>query len=226
MSDRATPLRLVVYDATDVGRYAGDSGGADGTSRRVLGLSPVWRAGAWLHGVARAADATLGARSWDEALSWASALSLARGRPIGSLQAWGHGGWGQMQLGQSCLDRSALGREHAFAGRIDAFRAALAPDALLWLRCCSAFGHHGRLFARELAERLGTRVAGHTFVIGFFQSGTHALAPGAEAAWDPAEGVRFERGEPAGALGSSSDAPSTITCLRRDLPAWAQARSI
>jgi hypothetical protein len=225
MSDDATPLRLVVFDPTDVGRFSGDSGGADGTSRRVLGLSPVWRAGAWLHGVARAADAVVGARSWDEALAWATEVSRARRRPVGSLQAWGHGGWGHMQLGESSLDRRALRREHALAARLDAFRAALAPDALLWLRCCSAFGHDGRLFARELADRLGARVAGHSFVIGFFQSGTHALSPGAEPDWDPAEGVRFEGDKPAGALGSGPFAPSTITCLTSDLPAWASRRA-
>src|SRR5690606_32670414 len=93
------------------------------------------------------------------------------------------------------------------------------PDALFWLRCCSAFGHTGRLFARAAADRLGCRVAGHTHIIGFFQSGTHSVAPGEEPGWDPREGVRFRDGSPAGALGSAPGAPNTISCLTLGLPA-------
>jgi hypothetical protein len=124
-----------------------------------------------------------------------------------------------MQIGATSLRSDALRTSDSLASSVDALRDALAgPDALVWLRCCSAFGHHGREFARRLADRLGCRVAGHTHIIGFFQSGTHSLAPGALPAWDLAEGVRFDAGKAIGALGSSPRAPNTITCLARDLP--------
>ena len=70
----------------------------------------------------------------------------------------------------------------------------------------------------ELADRVGCRVAGHTHVIGFFQSGTHVLRPGETPSWSPTEGVRFDGSEAVGALGSSPFAPSTITCLHCDPP--------
>lgn len=219
-----TPLRLVVFDATDngwwLGRVTGAPDDGPGGSRRTVGLSPVWRAGAALHALARRADGRLGASSWAEALTWAAGESERTGRRIASLQVWGHGGWGRMLLGRTALDRDAFAAGAALGPAIDRLRDAFAgPDALVWLRCCSAFGHHGRDFARAAADRLGCRVAGHTHVIGALQSGTHSVGPGERPGWDPAEGVRYERGVAAGALGSSPTAPNTISCLRVDLPA-------
>jgi hypothetical protein len=61
-----------------------------------------------------------------------------------SIQVWGHGGWGWMQLGQMRLDSHALGPRHELAPMLGALRGCLTgPDALFWLRCCSAFGHSG-----------------------------------------------------------------------------------
>lgn len=215
-----SPLRLVVYDTTDrgVGRRSA-SDGTDGRSGERLGLAPVWWLGASLHrGLARV-DGAFGARSWDEALRWAVATADRKGRPIGELQAWGHGGWGGMRMGATHLEEHALGRDAPLAGAIDALIARLAGrEALVWLRCCSAFGRDGRAFAATLADRLGCRVAGHTFVIGFFQSGLHTLAPGSVADWDEDEGV-VRRGKRRAAAVSSPFAPRTITALRLGVPA-------
>jgi Domain of unknown function (DUF4347) len=224
----AASLRLVAFDATDTPRAARErakkrraSGEPSREGAAVLepGLSPVWRAGTWLHRIARAADASLAATSWDEAIAWAAGVARDRGRPIASLQIWGHGSWGAMRLGASALDGAALLRGHALAPRIDELRAHLeGPEAIVWLRCCSAFGHDGRRFAEDAADRLGCRVAGHTFVIGVFQSGTHSLRPGEKARWDDREGIRFDRGRPAGALMSAPGAPNTVSCLALGLP--------
>jgi len=221
------PLRLVLFDATDTLRTRAARAALardalrEGAVPRSPGLSPAWHAGALLHRITRAADATFGASSWPEALTWAAAVAEARGRPIASLQLWGHGGWGWMAMGPTRLDAPALAPDHALAPLLDRFRARLAgPDALVWLRCCSAFGNHaGQRFAEALAARLGCRVAGHTYIIGVTQSGTRALRPGEAARWDPREGVRFDaRGEPAGALWSARGAPSTVSCFTLDLP--------
>jgi hypothetical protein len=218
----ASPLRLVIFDATDVGSALGrfgPGGGADGSSRRVVGLSPVWRAGTALYRMRGHADAWLAATSWPEALGWAASVAEQQGRAITSVQAWGHGSWGRVLIGNGSLDRAGLMPRQALAPALDRLRDALSPEALVWLRCCSTFGHReGRSFARGLAERLRCRVAAHTHIIGYWQSGAHSLRPGEEPAWDPDEGVRFEGGNAAGALGSSPFAPNTVSCLRAELP--------
>ena len=104
---------------------------------------------------------------------------------------------------------------------VDGLRAQLAgPEALVWLRCCSAFGATaGRRFAGAAARRLRCRVAGHTYLIGAFQSGTHAVRSGEEPAWDPAEGVTSDaEGRATRAKGSGPFEPATISCLRLGLP--------
>jgi hypothetical protein len=212
-------MKLVVYDATDtapvvVPRIARR---ADGAAEGTGGLTRFWRIGAGLHwGIGRA-SATLGARSWTEALVWAKDFER-----IEELQVWGHGGWGYMGLGGERLDvETANG---ALSGAIDGLRRALVHEpqggALVWFRCCSAFGTRlGHAFAREIAERLDARVAGHTHIIGMWQSGTHSVAPGEVPAWDEDEGVeRDENGAPRGAAISSSRAPRTVHCLRPGLP--------
>ncbi|AUX46225.1 hypothetical protein SOCE26_077300 [Sorangium cellulosum] len=232
-----TSLRLVLFDATDVGRgsglwvsgprrrgegargAAGEPADPNGTAGASFGLSPVWRAGAALHRATGAADASLAATSWADGLAWAAHTARESGRKIASLQAWGHGGWGFMGLGETRLDEDALRPGSPLDATLTALRGELAgPEAVVWLRCCSAFGHTGRDFARALADRLGCRVAGHTHIIGFYQSGTHSLRPGEAPGWDPHEGVRFSGGSPAGATWSSRTAPNTVTCLARDLP--------
>src|SRR5437762_849941 len=62
--------------------------------------------------------------------------------------------------------------------------------ALVWLRTCEAFGaDDGQAFAARLADTLGARVAGHTFIIGAVQSGLRTLAPGSRPTWSSAEGI-------------------------------------
>jgi hypothetical protein len=219
-------LRLVVYDPTDdlpVTRWLGArlSPNPDGTSSGGPGLSPVWYAGTLLHRLTGAADAAVGARSWNEALTWATSVAEERSRPIGSLQVWGHGGWGFMRLGDTRLDEPSLQPHHALAPVLDAFRAHLAgPEAVLWLRCCSAFGATaGRQFAVAASRRLQCRVAGHTYIIGPFQSGTHSVRPGQEPAWDPTEGVNCDaQGKASSPKWSSPCEPATVSCLRLGLP--------
>ncbi|MDI3287299.1 DUF4347 domain-containing protein [Polyangium sp. 15x6] len=216
-------MKLVVFDATDTPRAHVRGAIAEGAAPRSMGLSPIWWMGTWMHRLLRAADATLGARSWEEALAWAASISESRNRAIGSIQFWGHGAWGYMAIGRSRLDHASLGSDHAMAAAIDRLRERLTgPEALFWLRCCSAFGgQSGRAFAGRLASRLGCRVAGHTYVIGFWQSGTHSVRPGESATWSPREGVRVEGERAIGALTSSATEPNTVTCLRVDWPeAW------
>jgi hypothetical protein len=55
----------------------------------------------------------------------------------------------------------------------------VTPESLIWFRMCSVFfGDKGRAFAQATARTLGCRVAGHTYVIGPWQSGLRTLRPG------------------------------------------------
>lgn len=222
MQRAARDLRLVVFDETDVARGSlvpRIERRVDGTAHGMGGLTRWWRLGAVMHRLARHADATSGASSWEQALGFATTVARERRARIAELQVWGHGGWGHMGLGGSRLDREALAANSSLAASLDAFRAVLADDALFWVRCCSAFGATpGRAFAPALAERLSCRVAGHTFIIGGLQSGTHSLGPGDEPTWDREEGLERRADGPPIPRDSSLTGPNTLSCLHLGLP--------
>lgn len=199
-------LRLVVFDATQQKRQP-----------RALGYS--WRYGTQLYGALGRHDGAFGAANFADAFAWLNGYQAER--QIQELQFWGHGKWGQI-----LIDRQALGRElfepgHALNPAFQRFRERLAPDALIWFRTCETLGAQpGQDFASALADATGARVAGHTFVIGFFQSGLHCLRPGMAAHWSNSEGIaRGSPEAPEAAHGSSPWAPNTITCLTGEIPA-------
>ena len=207
MSD-AAGLRLMVYDRTCVAKAA------------PVGLSTAWAAGSVLYrGLARL-DAAFCATSWDEALGWLA--THAPGRPIAEIQYWGHGRWGRVYVDQDVLDASAFGPSHRLAPRLAAVRERLLPggESLVWLRTCEAFGAvAGHDFATRLADGLGARVAGHTFIIGALQSGLRGLRPGHAPDWPLDEGVaEGTPDKPLRAHDSGLRRPRTITCLQGVVP--------
>ena len=197
--------RLLVYDRTCTGGPGG-----------VFGLSTAWSAGASLYRSLGRLDDTRGVASWEEALAWLG----DREDPISEVQYWGHGHWGSALAGSEVLDARALANGHPLRRGLDALRARLSPGALLWFRTCETFGAaRGIDFARRLSDHLGARVAGHTFIIGFHQSGLHALAPGGVPDWSADEGLaEGSPEEPRRARWSSPFAPRTITCLAGRVP--------
>jgi hypothetical protein len=164
-------------------------------------------------------DATFGARSFAEALDFA--LRTAKDRPIGELQYWGHGKWGSILLDRESLDRRALAPGHALRPKLEALRERLSPGALLWFRTCETLGARaGQDFAAALGDFTGASVAGHTYVIGYFQSGLHLLPPGVLPSWSPAEGLLAGTPEdPRRARDSGPSEPNTITCFTPRVPA-------
>jgi Domain of unknown function (DUF4347) len=196
-------MRALVYDRTCVGR--------------VGGMSTFWSAGSALYRRLGRIDAALGVASWDEALGWLAALP----EPIHELQYWGHGKWGCAFVDDDVLDAGALAAASPRRAAMEALRAQLAPDALVWFRTCETFGARaGQGFAERLADFLGARVAGHTYVIGFHQSGLHAVDPGCRATWAATEGLaEGDADAPRRARRSHPWAPNTITCLRGEVPA-------
>lgn len=192
--------------------------------RKGGGLTVPWSAGSVVYRGLRRIDRAKGVASWSEALAWLAEIP----EPIDELQYWGHGHWGRVMVDSEALSSMALASDHYLHAGLVALRERLAPDALVWFRTCSAFGARaGIAFAEGLADFLGARVAGHTHVIGFHQSGLHGLAPGARADWDPAEGLaKGTADDPVEAKWSRPWATRTITCLHGTVPeAWFSSAS-
>ena len=199
------PLRLVVYDVTQRGRPP-----------RALGLA--WQAGALLYRGLGRIHAAFPARDWSSAFDWLETHEVDR--RIEELQFWGHGKWGRALIRDESLDQRALERGHPLERHLAALRERLTPSALVWFRTCETLGASpGQDFARALGDYLGARVAGHTFVIGYYQSGLHSLAPGMAPSWSREEGLRAGTPErPERAHGSGPTKPNTVTCLHGTIP--------
>jgi hypothetical protein len=201
----------MIYDRTCVAKHV------------RLGLSTAWAAGSTLYRGLGRLDGTYGASSWDEALRWLATVDGSE--PIEQIQYWGHGRWGRVLIDRDVLDASALGEGHRLAPRLAAVRERLVPggEALVWLRTCETFGASaGHDFAARLADGLGARVAGHTFIIGAIQSGLRGLRPGHAPDWSAAEGIKEGTpDDPRAAHPSGVRRPRTVTCLSGEVPlAW------
>jgi hypothetical protein len=200
------PLRLLVYDRTCLGRGL------------LPGLTRAWQVGRGLYGALGRLDGACGAASWAEALDWLA--SQEADRRIAEVQFWGHGQWGLARLGDERLDEGSLAPGHAHRPRLERIAERMLPGAagLWWFRTCETFGTAaGHAFAQAWTGFLGCRGAGHTYVIGVWQSGLHSLLPGETPRWSVDEGLRPA---PASyALPSRPGAPNTITCLHGKVPA-------
>ena len=187
---------------------------------RWLGRSFV--VGAALHGLSRRFDVVIPARDWPTAL--ADLLARTEGRTLDEIQFWGHGKWGEALIGQDRLDARTIATGGALHDPFCTLAPRLAgPDATLWFRTCETFGaHRGQTFARAISDLLGCSVAGHTHIIGPWQSGLHRLRPGQRPAWSPDSGLRKGSAEaPQQARWSRPGLPRSVSCLRRALPSWA-----
>lgn len=176
----------------------------------------MWAAGVRLYQALGRIDDHVGVASWDEAFAWLA----AQREPIGEIQYWGHGKWGRALIGSDAFDSESIRtRDREMAS----LRERLAPGALIWFRTCETFGAQaGHDFAARLADTLGARVAGHTYIIAFLQSGLHGLAPGTRPDWAVDEGLREGTpADPRRAFWSKRTAPRTVTALTPAVPpAW------
>lgn len=204
------PLRLLFYDDTCR------------TSRYGVGLTHSWITGARFYHATGKFDATMGVRSWAEALRWLATYRAEE--PIAEIQYWGHGKWGQLFIDRATIDATVLRPGHEHHRHLEQIRERLVgPEALWWFRTCETFGaERGHDFAQRWTEFFGCDAAGHTYIIGPLQSGLHALSPGKSPRWSAVEGIAEGTPEaPQKALWSVPGAPRTISCLRATLPRWA-----
>jgi hypothetical protein len=195
-------LRLMIFDRTE---------------RR---LGPIWAAGARLYRQRGLLDASRGVASWEEGLGFIA--EQRPDQPIAEIQFWGHGKWGDARVGAQRFSARNLSPEDPLAPLLARIkRRLLGAEALFWFRTCETLGAKpGQRFATALGDALGCRVAGHTFVIAYWQSGLHVLAPGETPGWDVEEGLAAGTGDaPLRARHSLPWAPNTITCLQGRIPA-------
>lgn len=185
------------------------------------GLSHAWASGQYLYKALGRIDRSLGVDSWDEALHWLG--HVGGDRPIEEIQYWGHGKWGLARVDMVAFDADALAPTHRWASALDRIAERLLPDARsqVWFRTCETLGCvPGQEFAQRLTERLGCRVAGHTYIIGHWQSGLHSLAPGETPSWSTSEGLKGGSPEdPTSAYWSKAWHPNTISFLHGQVPA-------
>jgi hypothetical protein len=201
-------LRLLVFDRTCGGRGP------------LPGLTGAWRVGSKLYRALGRLDGVFPAGSWAEALDWLGTHQAEE--RLGEIQYWGHGNWGSARLAGEALDETALAPGHPHHQRLRRIAGRLLPgdEGLFWFRTCESFGtDRGLAFARAWTRFFGCRAAGHTHLIGFWQSGLHSLLPAAEPGWPADEGLLPGVPAPATALRSGPGAPNTITCFHGRVPA-------
>jgi hypothetical protein len=173
---------------------------------RPLPLTAAWWTGARLYGALGRLDAWKGVESWEEAVAWLAAFD----GPIAEVQYWGHGQWGNARVDRDVLDLKRLSLLDPLRGRV----------GLWWFRTCQTFGaREGHDFARAFTDHLGADAAGHTHVIGAWQSGLHRLAAGTVPGWPAEEGIAEGTPDaPRKARRSGPWRPNTITCLDGAVP--------
>jgi hypothetical protein len=123
-------------------------------------------------------------------------------------------------LGPDVLDASAFVPTSRFYAQLEAIRERVHTRSRIWFRTCETFGAQaGHSFAERVSDFFGCRAAGHTYIIGAWQSGLHSIGPGERARWPIEEGLR--EGTPSApqrAFGSAPWRPNTIHALVSDVP--------
>ena len=171
-------------------------------------------AGRWWGPGAALFAATSGARvvkakSVDHMLNQLLAMSWLAGAQV---EVWCHAFPGYLTIGGERLNR----RDVLDDDRVALLGAKLGPTGTFWIRGCSAFaGPIGHAYAGVLADRLGCRVAGHTFLIGPLQGGLRTLRPQETPTWDPKEG---EAGGEWGQAHTTWSTPNRIFALQSRIP--------
>ncbi len=191
----------------------------DDTCRRAntlpFGLTHSWIAGNLLYRGLGRIDASFAAHDWDGALQWLASFGAGA---IDEIQFWGHGKWGMALIDKDVLDVRAL---HTRRRDLDAVKERLHKDSMWWFRTCETLGGEaGHRFAAEWADHFGCSVAGHTYIIGPWQSGLHLHEPGTPIHWSAWEGVQEgSANNPTRAKWSAPREPNTISCLQSVVPA-------
>ena len=200
----------MIYDDTCAGRPLGPV--------RLPGLTSSWIAGALLYRGLGRLDHTRGFSNWPSALAWLA--DVGTGAPIDEVQYWGHGKWGRVLMNRTFLDAGDLRTTGAHRAALERVRARMHSRSLWWFRTCETFGARaGQQFAQTWTDFFGCDAAGHTYIIGPWQSGLHRLSPGDAPSWSDDEAIiEGTSRAPERAKWSGPREPNTITCLGGKVP--------
>jgi hypothetical protein len=178
-------VKVIIYDAS-VGGFLGASWASWAKVQAARG----WK--------------VLGVKSWDDAIGKLTQRLLFEDGSVDEIQLWGHGSPGI----------PLIGGEQITTNVVVVLRRVLTAGSLVWFRMCSVFfGEKGRQFAEQTSRILGCRVAGHTHIIGPFQSGLYSVSPGKGTDWD----LRYDA-TPWRKVVSGWWEPRTILCTRMSVP--------
>lgn len=193
-------MKIVIYDRTALFDKVQNSNDL---------LTYTWMYGTRLFKTFNSLDMAKGVASWDEALDFL--LEQSKTVEISGVQFWGHGARGLAAIGTEALNKKAATKRKA---KLAELGSKMSPDAYWWWRTCGTYGgEKGQEFAKHFTDLLGRKTAGHTHIIGFWQSGGYTIRPGEEPHWSDVEGFGED-----GMVWSNWDKPNTIVAMQIKLP--------
>jgi hypothetical protein len=196
----------------------------DGTRRKGESLlRTAWALGSKLYRLLGRVDASYSAKSWADALTWLT--RQGEHACIDEIQFWGHGTWGNVYIANDILSIRSLCEDHVHYALLQTLKGKLRTDgsSLVWFRTCETFGAAaGQAFAAKLTRLLNAKAAGHTHIIGVWQSGLHGLNPGEAPHWSASEGLKDGSAEnPKTAHGSWPNSVRSLHFMNGEIPeAW------
>lgn len=198
----AKPLNIMFYDSSD---WAGKD------------LRTSWVVGGALYKLCGKVDLYSGFQSWFSALQWL--LEVSQKNKIASIQFWGHGTPGNVWINESTLSLASISINAQQRQLLQSIKNNLDSNTTFWFRSCNVFtGKHGQLFAKSFSNFMNCKVAGHTFIIGPWQSGLHTITPGQQPTWPIGEGMDQNKDGKTKLLWSKPWSPNTITCMNSEIP--------
>lgn len=176
-------------------------------------LVNTWTAGGKLYKLFRNVDHFIGVSSWEEAFEWLN--TVAPGQKIKQIQFWGHGSPGKVWINGKSLSRFVKNPASAYHEHALELKKRLTEDSTIWFRSCAVFSRQeGHDFAKDMSTFFNCKIAAHTYIVAFFQSGLHSLKPGQTPSWSITEGVNLD----GKTLWSRINSPNTIICLQGVVP--------
>lgn len=195
-------LDLMFYDSSD---WAGKQ------------LRFSWITGGKFYKLFRSVEHHDGFDNWIDALNWIS--EVEPNKKINSIQFWGHGSPGRVWINGDALSIRSLTYDSPHYYFLKKIKERLATDSTIWFRSCNVFtGSDGKFFSIAFSQFMQSRIAGHTYIVGPWQSGLHTIKPGQRPSWNISEGLKKEEDGKIKKLWSMPWEKNTIFCLTNKIP--------
>lgn len=193
---------VMFYDASD---WAGEQ------------LRFSWIAGGHFYKMFRSLEETKGCMDWIDALKYLS--SVQPEKKIDTIQFWGHGTPGRVWINNDFLSVRSLLASSPHRAQLLKLKERVTPETVIWFRSCNVFaGQEGHLFAIAFCQFMNCVIAGHTFIVGPWQSGLHTIRPGERPNWSKEEGLIKKEDGSVEKVWSKPWSPNTVFCLTGKIP--------